>query len=81
MALTRAKAGVALRLIGPVIQVFCLIGLFWPAPEVPSPRFDQLRQICLVGFGVGLLLAALGLGLSMMARRSGRDGERGPLSP
>lgn len=70
MRLTRASAGVALRLLGPAIQVVCLIGLFWPAPERPAPGFDLLRQACLNGFGAGLFLAAVGLGLSMAARRA-----------
>lgn len=82
MPLTRAGAGVTLRLLGPAIQVVCLIGLFWPAPEVPSRGFTTLRHACLIGFGVGLLLAGVGLALSMSARlaaRTGVKGDRGPL--
>jgi hypothetical protein len=70
MTISRAKLGASLRLIGPVIQIIALIGLFSPGAEDVRIGVVGLRQLSFVGFGLGLLLVAIGLTLSVTARRA-----------
>ena len=58
--MTTRNVGTTLRLLGPTLQVACLIGLFAAPGPAPVAATGGRRVLLYAGFGAGLLLVLLG---------------------
>lgn len=72
----RRNLALILRLAGPSLQVVCLIGLLAPGSEGRAIAGLPLRNLSIIGFGVGLLMVAIGLGLSLAGGQANRGATR-----
>jgi hypothetical protein len=74
--MTTARIGLALRLIGPALEIICIGLILWEGrrgrPVLP-PAFQPLPYI---GVAVGLAMVAIGLSLTVPRPSRARKSER-----
>ncbi len=61
--------GAILRLVGPLIQIVCLLILMRMGSDNPSYLGVPLRSILLSGIGVGLVCVIAGIVMTQQGRR------------
>jgi hypothetical protein len=69
----RSGTALLLRLLGPLIQVVCLVLLFSPLSRGWSVARVSAAQVLYVGFGVGFVIWALGMVLYRPDRKRPRN--------
>jgi hypothetical protein len=75
--MTTHTVGTALRLLGPTVQVGCLIGLFAITPgPAAGPAAEGRRLLLYAGFGGGLVLVLIGNLLTRVGARPRPAGGR-----
>lgn len=76
--MTTRTIGQALRLLGPALQVLCLIPLLSRFGARARGETSTLEVLCYVGFVAGFVLVLVGIVLaSWGGRRSGPEERRG----
>ena len=71
--MTTARIGLALRLLGPVLEFVCIGLLMWGPASDRSLLGLELESLLYLGLALGLAMVAIGLGLSVPRPRRRRD--------
>jgi hypothetical protein len=68
----RSESALLLRLIGPLIQVICLVLLFWPGSRGRTIAGVSAETLLYAGFALGFVVSLIGITLSRFQRQRPR---------